>query len=244
MHAVPQGRAESTAAVVCEGLTKAFAGSSGPVWALRGVDLEVPSGELMMLVGPSGCGKTTLLSVIAGILKRDGGRCLVFGIDVENLTNRARLDFRARRIGFIFQHYNLLPSVTVADNVAIPLMINGASRRMAAQAAEALLEEVGLGGRALEAPSALSGGEQQRVAIARALVHRPDLVVCDEPTSALDHDTGLKIIALMRRIIVERGATLLVVTHDSRIFSFADRIAHMDDGRIVDVTDHGERASG
>lgn len=188
-----------------------------------------------MLVGPSGCGKTTLLSVIAGILGRDGGRCAVFGTDAEDLRPRERLDFRAQTLGFIFQQFHLLPSLTIADNVAIPMIINSLPRAKALAAARDLLDRVGLGGRTTEQPGALSGGEQQRVAIARALAHGPRLVVCDEPTSALDHETGHKVMALMRRIVAGRGTTLLIVTHDSRIFPFADRIARMDDGQILGV---------
>ncbi|MDZ3838284.1 MAG: ABC transporter ATP-binding protein [Rhodospirillales bacterium] len=227
--------AEPAAAVVCEGVSKSFPTAAGPLWALRGVDLVVPQGGVTMLVGPSGCGKTTLLSVIAGILARDGGRCRVFGTDSETLRPRDRLDFRAETIGFIFQQFHLLPSLSVIDNVAIPMIINGAARRSALAAAEALLAQVGLGGRERDAPATLSGGEQQRVAIARALVHSPRLVVCDEPTSALDHDTGQKIMALMREIVRRRGTTLLIVTHDNRIFPFADGIARMDDGKILGV---------
>jgi putative ABC transport system ATP-binding protein len=226
---------EPTAAVVCQGVSKSFPTAAGPLWALRGVDLIVPQGGVTMLVGPSGCGKTTLLSVIAGILARDGGRCHVFGTDSEALGSRDRLDFRARTIGFIFQQFHLLPSLSVIDNVAIPMIINRTPRRAALAAAEALLAQVGLGGRERDAPGTLSGGEQQRVAIARALVHGPRLVVCDEPTSALDHDTGQKIMTLMREIVRERGTTLLIVTHDNRIFPFADGIARMDDGMILGV---------
>ena len=222
-------------AVVCADVRKSFATAGGVLWALRGIDLTVPAGGVTMLVGPSGCGKTTLLSVIAGILTRDSGRCAVFGVDAEDLSSRERLDFRARTLGFIFQQFYLLPSLTIADNVAIPMIINGLPRIRALAAARELLSEVGLGGRTSEHPGALSGGEQQRVAIARALAHDPRLVICDEPTSALDHDTGQKVMALMRRIVAERGTTLLIVTHDSRIFPYADRIARMDDGHILGV---------
>lgn len=192
-----------------------------------------------MLVGPSGCGKTTLLSVIAGILKRDGGHCAVFGTDIESLGRRQQLDFRARRIGFIFQQFHLLPTLSVADNVAVPLLINGQSRTAALQRARAMLQKVGLAERADDPPAQLSGGEQQRVAIARALVHSPQLIVCDEPTSALDHETGMRIMAQMRDIVAAEGTTLLIVTHDPRIFPFADLMAHMDDGRIIDVCANG-----
>ncbi len=232
----------SATAVMCRGVTKSFASAAGPVWALRGVDLEIPAGRVAMLVGPSGCGKTTLISVVAGILKRDAGICHVFDADIEALPRRQQLDFRASTIGFIFQQFHLLPTLTVAHNVAVPLLINGVSRRLAIDRAHALLEKVGLGGRGDDPPAQLSGGEQQRVAIARALVHAPKLIVCDEPTSALDHDTGMRIMALMRDVVVDEGATLLIVTHDNRIFPFADMMAHMDDGRIVDVRLNGGAA--
>lgn len=230
-------------AVECRGVTKDFAAAGGVVRALRGVDLAVPVRGITMLVGPSGCGKTTLISVIAGILGRDGGDCRVFGIDFETLSARDRLAFRARGIGFIFQQFHLLPSISVADNVAIPKMINGEPRARARAAALAMLDQVGLGARGDDRPGGLSGGEQQRVAIARALVHGPKLVVCDEPTSALDHETGDKIMTLMRRMVDERGTTMLIVTHDARIFPFADRIARMDDGRIIAV-DETPREAG
>jgi putative ABC transport system ATP-binding protein len=229
-------------AVRCRGVEKSFMSSAGPVRALRGVDLDIEAGKVAMLVGPSGCGKTTLISVIAGILKRDAGACEVFGVDIEGLPPRQQLDFRARAIGFIFQQFHLLPMLTAADNVAVPLLICGETHKRARQRAYDILERVGLGGRGNDAPSLLSGGEQQRVAIARALVHKPRLVVCDEPTSALDHDTGMKIMAMMRAVVVDQGTTLIIVTHDNRIFPFADMMAHMDDGRIIDVQWNGNGA--
>ena len=222
-------------AVSCRELRKSFASAAGTVWALRGIDLDVPPAGLTMLVGPSGCGKTTLISIVAGILAPDGGRCLVMGFDLLALRRRQLLDFRARRIGFLFQQFHLLPTLSVAENVAVPRIINGASRRDALAAADRMLEQVELRHRREDLPDVLSGGEQQRVAIARALVHDPDLVVCDEPTSALDHETGMKVLDLMRRMVRERGTTVLIVTHDNRIFPFADRIARMDDGRIVGI---------
>ncbi len=237
--AAPADRPEPAIAIACEGLTRSFVSAAGTVWALRGVDLEVPAGKVAMLVGPSGCGKTTLISVIAGILKRDGGVCRVFGEDLEQLSRRDLLDFRARSIGFIFQQFHLLPTLSVVDNVAVPLLINGCERRLARERAARLLAEVGLGERTGDRPLVLSGGEQQRVAIARALVHGPRLIVCDEPTSALDHDTGVTIMEMLRRIVHDKGATLLIVTHDNRIFPFADLMARMDDGAITEVLANG-----
>lgn len=222
-------------AVKCTGVTKSYGKGDSQVHALRGVDLEVNLGELMMLVGPSGCGKTTLISVIAGILDRDAGECRVFGEDFGHMRQGAKTKYRGRNIGFVFQAYNLFPSLNAEENVAVPLLINGVSRPAALKKARARLEEVGLEKRGKSYPSQLSGGQQQRVAIARALVHEPKLIVCDEPTSALDHETGHHIMELLRAVAVGGDKALVVVTHDSRIFEFADRIAKMDDGHIEKV---------
>ena len=220
-------------AVHCNGVTKAYGTGGARVTALRGIDLVVRTGELMMLVGPSGCGKTTLISVIAGILDHDDGECEVFGRDFKSMTPRNRTIYRGQTIGFVFQSFNLLPTLTAAENVAIPLFINGADRRRAVSKAKDLLAQVGLGSRVNSLPAQLSGGQQQRVAIARALVHDPRLIVCDEPTSALDHETGHRVMELLKDIAMTRDRALVIVTHDARIFGFADRIAKMDDGRIV-----------
>jgi putative ABC transport system ATP-binding protein len=224
-------------AVECRGVVKTYGEGESAVIALQGVDLDVEMGKLMMLVGPSGCGKTTLISVMAGILNQTEGDCRVFGQDLLHLTGRAKLAFRAANIGFVFQAYNLLPTLTAAENVSIPLLINGLNRIDAVKRAAALLAEVGLGARARSLPATLSGGQQQRVAIARAIVHNPRLVVCDEPTSALDHETGHKVMELLREIAVQADRALVIVTHDARIFGFADRIAQMDDGHVLRVVE-------
>ena len=222
-------------AVSCSGVTKAYGSGGTRTVALRGVDLEVRQGELLMLVGPSGCGKTTLISVMAGILDQDTGQCSLFGQDMTRLTPARRAAFRGRRIGFVFQAFNLVPTLTVADNISLPLLINGSPRRQARERSIACLADVGLAGREDAMPAELSGGQQQRVAIARALVHEPDLVVCDEPTSALDHTTGLAVMDMLKNLVVRGGRSLVIVTHDSRIFHYADTMAHMDDGRIESV---------
>jgi putative ABC transport system ATP-binding protein len=224
-----------TAAVHCRGVTRAFGSGNARVMALRGIDLDVRRGELMMLVGPSGCGKTTLISVIAAILDADDGECRVLGEDLGAMRQAAKTAFRRHHIGFVFQSYNLIPALTAAENVAVPLLIRGEREQSALAAARGVLEQVGLADRAQALPDQLSGGQQQRVAIARALVHGPDLIVCDEPTSALDHRTGHTLMQLMKRIVLENGRSLIIVTHDARIFEFADRIAEMDDGRIIAV---------
>ncbi len=222
-------------AISCRGLTKVFGQGETAVAALRGIDLDIPRGELTMLVGPSGCGKTTLISVLAGILDKTGGELQVLGEDPSRLAPNARTTWRGHKIGFVFQSFNLIPALSAAENVAIPLLIRGLGSTLAARRALELLDQVGLAHRAQAAPSELSGGQQQRVAIARALVHDPELVVCDEPTSALDHDTGTGVMQLLKATTAQAGRSLVVVTHDARIFGFADRIAHMDDGSIVAV---------
>jgi putative ABC transport system ATP-binding protein len=222
-------------AVSCAGVTKTYGSGASAVTALRGVDLQVRTGELMMLVGPSGCGKTTLISVVAGILDYDDGACEVLGVDLQTLSSSLRTRFRGRSVGFVFQQFNLIPTLSAAENVAVPLMILGTPRREAVSRAREVLEKVGVGDRWHDPPSRLSGGQQQRVAIARSLAHGPRLIVCDEPTSSLDHETGAKVMTLLREVAVGDGRTLIVVTHDARIFEFADRIARMDDGRIVEI---------
>jgi len=224
-------------AVRCQNVVKVYDTGGQKVTALNGINLDIAAGELMMLVGPSGCGKTTLISVIAGILDQDNGSCEVFGENLLNMHSRDKLNFRARNIGFVFQAFNLLPSLNAAENVSVPLIINGMKRTLAECEAINVLEHVGLGERWQSLPSQLSGGQQQRVAIARALVHNPRLIVCDEPTSALDHETGHNVMRLLKDVALHKDRTLVIVTHDARIFGFADRIAEMDDGHIIKVKD-------
>jgi len=203
--------------------------------ALRGVDLEVGMGELLMLVGPSGCGKTTLISVVAGILDHDDGQCLVFQQDLRAMGQKKKTRYRGQNVGFVFQAYNLLPTLTALENVSVPLLILGFPRSEAQFRAKAILVQVGLEDRLSALPAQLSGGQQQRVAIARALIHGPKLIVCDEPTSALDAETGQRVMEVLRNAALSSDRALIIVTHDSRIFNFADRIARMEDGRIVSV---------
>jgi putative ABC transport system ATP-binding protein len=222
-------------AVVCEGITKWFGVGDAKVQALRGLDIEIGMGELAMLVGPSGCGKTTLISIIAGLLDPTEGDLEVLGTRPALLSQREQILFRRNNLGFVFQQFNLLPTLTAAENVAVPLFVAGADRRQAVEQASELLDVLGLGDRLHSLPSALSGGQQQRVAIARALVHNPRLVVCDEPTSALDAKTGHMVMEMFSEVAVRPDRAVIVVTHDSRIFEFADNITHMEDGRAVSV---------
>lgn len=229
--------------VMCRDVTKTYGRGNAAVPALRGVDLEVRPGELLMLAGPSGCGKTTLISVLAGLLPRDGGDCTVLNRDYTAMSPEANTGFRGDNIGFVFQAFNLIPTLTAAENAATPLVIAGTGRRAAEAQAGSLLREMDFDARMLRAlPPRLSGGQQQRVALARALVHQPRLILCDEPTSALDRASGHQVMTLMRRFAQTGDRTLIVVTHDERIFEFADRIAHMEDGRIAH-TEPGARHS-
>jgi putative ABC transport system ATP-binding protein len=222
----------SEAAVVCRQVTKEFAAGEMRVQALRGLDLAVAPGEMTLLVGPSGCGKTTLISVIAALLDPTSGEVEVLGVNLSALPARDKVDFRRRHIGFVFQQYNLLPALTAAENVAVPLIISGWKRPPALVRAQELLEAVRLEHRAQALPPQLSGGEQQRVAIARALVHEPRLLVCDEPTAALDAELGQSVMKMIRQVALKKDRAVIVVTHDSRVFGFGDRIVHMNDGKI------------
>jgi putative ABC transport system ATP-binding protein len=223
----------NTMAVECRELTKDFGAGEGRVKVLRGVDFEAPYGEMTLLVGPSGCGKTTLLCVVAGLLNKTGGHIEVLGTDVEKLGGADAVRFRRQNLGFVFQQYNLLPALTAAENAAVPLLAAGEKRSSAVDKAAAMLEQLGMGERIYSRPNQLSGGQQQRVAIARALVHEPKLLVCDEPTAALDAETGHTVMELLRSAAVRPDRAVVVVTHDSRVFSFGDRIAYMNDGRIT-----------
>jgi putative ABC transport system ATP-binding protein len=225
-------------AVHCRGIVKSYGAGVAKVAALRGVDLDVRRGELLMLVGPSGSGKTSLISIIATILDQDSGTCEVLGQDLRRMGSIERARFRGTSVGFVFQVFNLLPTLTTTENVSVPLLINGMPRKKAERLASELLEQVGLAERRTALPPHLSGGQQQRVAIARALACNPQLIICDEPTSNLDHETGHAIMEILRSRAKNPERAVIVVTHDSRIFDFADRIARMDDGRVID-TDTG-----
>src|SRR5581483_11787337 len=228
------------AAVVCRDVTKDFGVGPTRVQALRGVDLEVSPGQLTLLVGPSGCDKTTLISIIAALLDPTGGTIEVLGRNLAKLSPAQKVDFRRQNIGFVFQQYNLLPALTAVENVAVPLVIAGWRRQRAVERARELLDAVRLSDRADALPAQLSGGQQQRVVIARALVHEPRLLVCDEPTAALDAQAGQTVMELIRRVAVQPDRSVIVVTHDHRVYRFGDRMILMSDGRVERVTTPAE----
>jgi len=227
-------------AIQARGVVKSFGAGDSRVQALKGVDLDVNFGEMTMVVGPSGCGKTTFLSVICGTLGFDSGAVNIFGQDLSAMRDREVTAFRGQNVGFIFQQFNLIPTWSAVENVSIPLLLRGVGRKPAEAEATRLLEAVGIGGKRNAYPSQLSGGLQQRVAIARALVHEPRLIICDEPTASLDALTGHKVLELLTEVACRPDRCVIVVTHDSRIFSFADRIAEMEDGQVKTVHPRGE----
>ena len=235
-------QAPSELAVSVRGLRKSFGSAEARVEVLRGLEFEAALGELTFLVGPSGCGKTTLISVIAGLLDADAGDLTVLDQQIDDLTPVQRVLFRRANLGFVFQQYNLLPALSAVENAAVPLIVAGQPRRLALRRAEALLVELGMQHRLHARPSTLSGGQQQRVALARALVHEPRLVVCDEPTAALDSAAGDSVMSLLRATAVRPDRAVIVVTHDSRVFHYADRIVEMDDGRITGTRTTGRGA--
>lgn len=227
-------------AATCNKVEKWFGAGETSIQVLRGLDFEVPMGEMTMLVGPSGCGKTTLISIIAGLLEATEGDVNVLGRRQDVMSAKEKIVFRQENLGFVFQQFNLLPALTAAENAAVPLLVAGWKRQHAVEKASDLLQDLGMGERIHALPSRLSGGEQQRVAFARALVHEPRLIICDEPTSALDAKTGHRVMELLSQSAVRPDRAVIVVTHDSRIFEFADSIAHMDDGLVIEV-EGGER---
>ncbi|MBU3729310.1 MAG: ABC transporter ATP-binding protein [Phycisphaerales bacterium] len=220
-------------AIRCEAVTKHYGSGETRIAALRGVDLAIDEGCMTMLVGPSGCGKTTLISILSGILSQSSGELSVFGTDPSRLPDGDRAEWRAATVGFVFQQFNLLPTLTAAENAAVPLLIRGTPWPDAVEIACGHLSELGMAERCGSLPRELSGGQQQRIAIARALVHDPRLLVCDEPTSALDHETGERVIDVLRAAALRSGRAVIVVTHDQRILRHADTILRMDDGRII-----------
>ena len=236
----PAAVAAPPPAVACRQIVKVFGEGDTKTVALNGVDLDVYPGQMTLLVGQSGCGKTTLISIIAGLLNATSGALSVLGQDLIRMKGTPLVKFRQKNIGFVFQQYNLLPTLTAVENAAIPLIIAGVPRRKALAMSQEILASVGLENRLHLLPSQLSGGQQQRVAIARALVHEPNLLVCDEPTAALDAQSGQTVMQLLRRVALQPQRAVIVVTHDNRVFGYGDRIIHMDDGIVtqVETPDH------
>jgi len=222
-------------AIKAKGLVKWFGEGEAKTTALRDVDLETYFGEMVYIVGPSGSGKTTLLSVLSGILKPNSGHVQVEDTDIWSLTPDQLADFRLKKIGFVFQDFHLFPRLNTAENVAIPLILRKQDWDKSIQEAIGYLEVVGLQGRADLPPVKLSGGEQQRVAIARAMVTKPDILIMDEPTASLDGDTGNAILSFVHKNILAPNRCIVVVTHDNRIYEFATRILHMEDGRLTGI---------
>ncbi len=222
----------ATVAVQAVALNKWFGDGEAKTFAVKDVSFEAYFGEVLYIVGPSGSGKTTLLSIISGILRPNAGQVMVEGQDLWSLSDDAIANFRLDKVGFVFQDYHLFPRLTTAENVAIPLILKKVNWNEALREATAYLEIVGLGEKSNLPPVKLSGGEQQRVAIARAMVSHPDILIFDEPTASLDGDTGKRIVSFIKEKILNDKRCIIIVTHDSRIFEYADRIMNMEDGKI------------
>jgi putative ABC transport system ATP-binding protein len=213
-------------------VTKSFGQTANQVDAVRGIDLSIASGEMVAIVGPSGSGKSTLLSLLGAVATPTTGQVNLEGADLATLDDDSRTLLRRRRIGFVFQAYNLVPTLTAAENVSLPLELDGVAESVARKRADEALDRVGLSHRRSHLPGMLSGGEQQRVAIARALVTQPALVLADEPTGNLDSITSAQITQLLRDLVDQHGQTVVLVTHDDSVARQADRIIHVRDGGI------------
>jgi putative ABC transport system ATP-binding protein len=223
----------SAMAISAQRLSKWFGEGDARTYAVKDVSFHASFHEMLYIVGPSGSGKTTLLSMISGILRPNAGTVLVEGTDVWALAENRLADFRLNTVGFVFQDYHLFPRLTTVENVAVPLILKRKSWKDALAEASRCLDVVGLSGRAQLPPGKLSGGEQQRVAIARAIAGGPDILVLDEPTASLDGDTGRRIVEFVKKEVLNDARAILIVTHDARIYEFADRIVTMEDGRIT-----------
>jgi putative ABC transport system ATP-binding protein len=222
-------------AIDARGLNKWFGEGDARTQALSDVAMQARFGEMLLIVGPSGSGKTTLLSVISGILRPDSGAVSIDGVDLWQQGDNDIADFRLKRIGFVFQDYHLFPRLTTVENVAIPLILRRRDWDDSISEAMTWLDVVGLRNRAALPPMKLSGGEQQRVAIARAIVSQPDILILDEPTASLDGDTGRSIIDFVKHKVLNHHRCIVIVTHDSRIFDYADRVMHMEDGKLKTI---------
>jgi putative ABC transport system ATP-binding protein len=244
MTSAPSGNADSPArrpAIAADGIQKFFGDGQARTHALKSVSFEANYGEMLYIVGPSGSGKTTLLSVISGILRPESGSVRIHGQDIWSLKPDALCEFRLRSIGFVFQDFHLFPRLTTEENVAIPLILQQRPWDDALHEARRYLRIVGLENRATLPPVKLSGGEQQRVAIARAIISQPEILIFDEPTASLDGDTGKSIVQFVRDHVLNDQRCIVIVTHDARIYEFAHRILHMEDGQLTGV-ENGQSA--
>lgn len=221
------------------GLVKWFGEEDARTYAVRDVSFDAALGEMLYIVGPSGSGKTTLLSMISGILKPNSGTVHVLGKEIWKLTPNGLAEFRLNSIGFVFQDHHLFPKLTTVENVAIPLILKKRDWDESLREAMEFLDLVGLKSKASVPPVKLSGGEKQRVAIARAMVSSPELLIMDEPTASLDGVTGRRIITFIKENVLNENRCVLIVTHDSRIFEYADRVIRMEDGRLAEVGNGG-----
>lgn len=226
-------QASGAAAIVANGIEMTFRSGAQQFQALSNIDLEIQQGEVQLLMGPSGSGKTTLLSILGGLLTPTVGKVCLLGQDLTRMSRSQLSKFRLQHIGFVFQEFNLLPSLTAFENVELLLKLKSSSKQGLRQKTWNLLEQVGLADRASFLPRDLSGGQKQRVAIARALTGNPEIIMADEPTAALDSQNGSAVIALLRRLAKENDRTVVIVTHDSRILDAADRVAYLEDGGLV-----------
>ena len=236
---VSSGKGPGTAMVAARGLEKAYLTGGATVRALRGVDLSISRGEMVAVMGPSGCGKTTLLNVLSGLDGFDAGEVLIAGESISGMSDRGRTRFRAEKMGFVFQTYNLIPVLSGAENVELPLLVAGAKPKDARRRALDALEMVGVPEQASKRPNEMSGGQQQRVTVARSLVNDPDIVWADEPTGALDSETSGEIVALLVGLNRERGQTFVLVTHDASVARHAHRTVRMRDGSIESEEQNG-----
>ena len=225
-----------TAVLEARGLAKTYDNGGTQVFALRGVDLAVERGEFVAIMGPSGCGKSTLLNLLAGLDRPTAGEVHLDGERIDRLSEAELARLRRRKVGFVFQFFNLVPTLSVVENVELPLLLVGRRRKEARSSAVELLSDLGIGDKQAAAPARLSGGQQQRVALARALANTPDIVLGDEPTGNLDSAAAREVLGLLRAAR-ERGQTLLLVTHDARVAAAADRVVTLRDGLVADETE-------
>ena len=223
---------EDNIAIRCRGVKKSYGLGENRVYALKGIDLDLYCHQLTLLVGPSGSGKTSLLSILSTILTPDEGEVIILGNDVHNMSDDQKALFRRDNIGIVFQSFLLVPSLTVLENVTIPLLVAGASEDVSRKKAMDVLKQLGMERRADSPPTVLSKGQQQKIAIARAIINDAKIIVCDEPTSSLDHVSGNEVMSLLQDLATNTSRAVMVVTHDHRIFSYANRVIKMSDGLI------------